>query len=218
MGKDRKKIQKKKAQKTAKQKAKKAQHKRQHGFRTPLALRGALQGPVHECWEAVELFDDMRGIGSVLMTRKAEHGQIVLGVFLLDVYCLGIKDAYIRLMPEAQYRHQLEQIKRGQKLAKTSPERARKLIEDTEAYARELGFEPHKDYQGAKKIFGDIDSGACQDTFEFGRDGQPLYFAGPYDNERFRKRIIRTLTEKCGPDGFHYVMPPADLPPDFFER
>jgi hypothetical protein len=218
MGKDRKKIQKKKAQKAAKQKAKKAQHKKPPGSRTPLALRGALQTPVYQCWEPIELFDQIRGLGSVIITRKAEHHNIVVGVFLIDAFCLGIKDAFIKLMPEEEYRQLIQQIKTHEGLRKTSPERARKLIEEAEAYARELGFTPHKDYQTAKKIFGDIDPGACPDTFEFGRDGMPVYIAGPHDSRRFRERVIRTLTQKLGQDGFHYVMPMGDdVPPDFFE-
>jgi hypothetical protein len=217
MGKDRKKIQKKKAQKAAKHKAKKSQHKAQQGSRTPFGLRTAIQSPVYQCWEPVELFDDMRGIGSVVITRKAEHHQIVMAVFLVDVFCLGIKDAYIRLVSEEGYQQHLRQMRGHQKLREISPERARKLVEDAEAYAAELGFKPHKDYRATKAIFGDIDAAACPDTFEFGRNGMPLYFAGPYDDRRFRERVIRTLTEKLGPDGFHYVTPKGDVPPDFFE-
>jgi hypothetical protein len=217
MGKDRKKIQKKKAQKAAKHRAKKTQNRSHHRERTPFGLRKAVQSPIYQCWEPVELFDDMRGIGSVVMARKTEHHQIVMAVFLVDVFCLGIKDAYIRLLSEEGYRQHLKQIKSHQKLREISPERARKLVEEAEAYAGELGFKPHKDYHAAKAIFGDIDASACPDTFEFGRNGQPLYFAGPYDDRRVRERVIRTLTEKLGPNGFHYVMPTDDVPPDFFE-
>lgn len=93
-------------------------------------------------------------------------------------------------------------MKNHHSMKKISPERARKLVEEMEAYARNLGLEPHKDYQAAKKIFGDINTDECPDTFEFGRDGKPLYFAGPYDNKRFRERVIRKLTESVGPMDF----------------
>ncbi len=216
MGQDRKKKQQKKSQKVAKYRAKKVEHRKHHSG-APRSLRGAFQAPVHECWEASHLFSHDRGIGSVLITRQTSGHQILLGVFLLDVFCLGVKNAFVKLMSKEEYRAQLQQLQTNEGLKATSPECARKLIEDAEAYARELGFTPHKDYQKAKNIFGEIDTAECSRTFEFGRDGKPLYFAGPYDSQAFQQRIIKTLTEKLGPEGFDYIMPIGAPPADFFD-
>jgi len=222
MGKDPKQKQRKKAQKAAKHKSKKAEHKKQLAIRgtgVSIGLRGAFQAPISQCWEPSQLFHRNSGIGAVVITRKTEHHKILIGVFLLDVFCLGVKDAYVKLLSAEEFRQHLQQIQIPNKLKLTSPERARKLIEGAEAYARSIGFEPHKDYHTAKKIFGEIDAAACPDTFEFGSDGKPLYFAGPYDDRKFRERVINTLTEKLGPDGFHFVMPMGDdIPPSFFDE
>lgn len=222
MGKDRKKIQKKKAQKAARQKAKKTQHKKNlsvRGSGSPLSIRAALQGPIYECWEPKQLFNRNVGIGQIVVTRKAPSHKILIAVFLVDVFCLGVKNAYIKLLHEEEYRLHIQQMKGQQSLKKISPERARKLVEEAEAYARNLGFEPHRDYQAAKKIFGDINPDGCPDSFEFGYNGKPLFFAGPYDNKKIRERVIRTLTESVGPDGFDYIMPLGeDIPPSFFEE
>jgi hypothetical protein len=221
MGKDRKKIQQKKAQKAARQRAKKAQHKQHLTVRGPgssLSLRGALQGPIYECWEPKQLFSRTAGIGPIVVTRKAPPHKILIGVFLIDVFCLGVKDAYIKLLYEEEYRLHIRQMKGHQSLKKISPERARKLVEEAETYARNLGFEPHRDYQAAKKIFGDINPEECSDSFEFGYNGKPLFFAGPYDNKKFRERVIKTLTQSVGPEGFEYIMPLGeDIPPSFLE-
>ena len=123
-------------------------------------------------------------------------------------------------MPKANDRPcaKLQQLRMREHLQAISPERARKLIESAEAYALDLGFKAHRDYQKAKKIFGDIDPQACPDEFEFGRDGKPLYFVGPHDSPKMQERIYRTLTEKLGPGNFDYVLSPFDqAPPEMLE-
>jgi len=218
MGKDRKKLQKKKAQKLAKIKAKKTQYKKtMQSIGAPLSMRGAFQTPIYQCWEPVQLFNRDRGIGSIVITRKTEQHKILMGVFLVDVFCLGVKDAFVKLFSESEYQAYLQQLRGHEKLRSISPACARKLVEEAEAYARDLGFEPHRDYHKTKKIFGDIDSEECSSSYKFGCDGKPLYFAGPYDDRKFRERVMKTLTDKLGPDGFDYVMPLGDAPPpDFF--
>jgi hypothetical protein len=79
------------------------------------------------------------------------------------------------------------------------------LIEGGVSYARGLGFEPHEDYRKAKKIFGEIDSSGCSRDFDYGRDGKPLYIAGPNDTLLFQQRVFRTLVRTCGKGNFHFV-------------
>jgi hypothetical protein len=86
------------------------------------------------------------------------------------------------------------------------PTYARKLVEGAEAYARELGFGPHPDYQLAKRIFADIDATACPTSFSFGKDGKPFFIVGPNDSPKKVKKILDTLTKCCGPDGFRYLV------------
>ena len=212
---DRKKFQKKKAKKAAKSKTKKAEYEKQRAIRGTggsLALRAAFQAPLYQCWEPGELFDRNRGIGSVVVTRKTPHHKIVMAVFLLDVFCLGVKNAHVDLVSDSAYQSTLQRIRTHERLQSISPECARKLVEDAEAYAQALGFAPHKDYHAAKGIFGDIEPTECSRCFEFGRDGKPLYIAGPHDKRAFRKSVMQTLTDKLGPEGFHYVMPLDDPP------
>lgn len=203
---DQKKLQKKKQKKAAKDKNRKA-NQRKKGLVTgavgKFAIKQALQAPVYECWEPMQLFD--QGIGTVTIARKTYHNEILMAAFLLDVFCLGVKNCYIKLMQEEEYRAGLENISDHEELLAIDPGCARKLIEETEGYAKELGFSPHKDYQFARKIFGEIERDACSREFTFGKDGKPFYMAGPNDNEAFSRKVIDKLTKKLGPDGFHYV-------------
>ena len=215
MGKDKKAKQQKRAQKSAKAKTRKTQHKKQimaQGGGVPTAWRGALHAPLYECWEPVDLFAHNKGLGTIVITRKTEQRQILIANFLVDVFCLGVKDAFIRLVREPEYRDFLQQLRMRESLKPISPERARKLVEEAEGYALDLGFKAHRDYQKAKKIFGDINPDDCPDEFAFGQNGLPLYIAGPFDNPRTQERIIKTLTDTRGPDGFHFVAAPGGKP------
>ncbi|WP_339135018.1 MAG: hypothetical protein WGN25_16850 [Candidatus Electrothrix sp. GW3-4] len=210
-----KKLQKKKAKQAAKSKARKTAQKQKglmSAFSRKLAMQQAFNAPVYECWEAEPLFDQDSdvGIGSVMITRKANNGDILAGVFLIDVYCLGIKDCFVRVFNEENYPSFLEKVNMQGKLKKIHPTCARKLIEKAGEYAANLGFSPHKDYREAKKIFGDIESAACPRSFEFGKNGKPFYMAGPYDKPSFVKNVVNKLAKKCGPDEYHYVAPMDD--------
>jgi hypothetical protein len=207
-----KKLQKKKAKQAAKSKARKTAQK-QKGLMAAvtrkLALQQAFNDPVYECWEAEHLFkqDSDVGIGSVIITRKSGNDDILMGVFLIDVYCLGIKSSCVRLLSDEKYREMLEHMSGQEGLKFIHPSCARKLIEQAGNYAGELGFAPDKDYREAKKIFGEIDSAACPRAFTFGKDGKPFYVAGPYDKPRFIKNVVDKLEKNCGPGGYDYVVP-----------
>jgi hypothetical protein len=75
------------------------------------------------------------------------------------------------------------------------------------AYAQDLGLAPHPDYTLVQQIWGDVDASACTTHFEFGREGKPFFVAGPHDTPGRCRTIIATLIQRCGIDGFHYLVP-----------
>jgi hypothetical protein len=203
---DEKRRQKKLAKKTAKRKAKLSYKKDAHisesaGYQN---IAPALNSPVHECIVPEGLFEV--GIGNVLISRKMPDGNVAFSIFLLDVFCLGIKNAYFFIMSQSEYDDKIRRIKQDADFINFPPECIRKLVESAEAYAADLGFNPHPDYRSATKIFGDIDAGKCPMNFEFGKDGRPLFISGPNDTQAKCMKIMETLTKSRGPGGFHYMI------------
>lgn len=43
---------------------------------------------------------------------------------------------------------------------------------------------------------------------EFGKDGQPFYISGPYENP---DKILKTLRENVGEGNFHYVISTSEF-------
>jgi hypothetical protein len=67
------------------------------------------------------------------------------------------------------------------------------------AYARGLGFQPADAFDDEAVAFlGDWDGPG---RIEFGKDGQPFYLNGPYDNPA---AVLRTLERSVGAGNFQF--------------
>ncbi|MBO0800042.1 MAG: hypothetical protein J2P31_14570 [Blastocatellia bacterium] len=203
---DPKKRQKKLAKDRAKRKAKavanrRAQHRRSpSNQRAALGLELAARSPIHECYvnENIMTPGSSPGMGTVIVSRKTSAGIIAAGVYLLDVFCLGVKDAFARPMTREEYRDTISGISRQESMKKVEPAVAKKLVENAVAYARNLGFEPHPDFRLAQKLLEDIDASSCTMEFTFGDRGKPHFISGPYDSQARIAQIKETLERTCG--------------------
>ena len=149
-----------------------------------------------------------QGIGSLLISRQLPNGSVAFGCFLLDRYCLGVKDAFGDIRTKDEYEEKFLRGNRAKyKQIDLSPATARKFVEGCVAYAADLGFAPQGDYAKVKAIFGDINPADSDETLEYGQDGKPHFIAGPRDGPARCRQIIAILTHRCGEDGFHYTIP-----------
>ncbi len=174
--------------------------------------------PIHECFVADNLFSF--GIGELVVARRSHSGDIAFSAFLLDVFCLGVKDAMFLVMPENEYEQKFKtgmaaNASRG--FVKLHQASAKKLLDDLVKYSKELGFTPHPDYKNAYDIFGDIDASVSPEKYTYGKKGKPFYKNGPYESEADIERILNTLTKSCGTDGFDILLRLGDdMDDDFF--
>jgi len=211
---DQKKRQKKLEKQKAKQKAKKRALARQASQNLASQFkRAADEAPILHCVTIADIWD--QGIGNVLISRKLSGGRVAFVAFLVDIYCLGVKDVIMNVLPADRYRQEMfGRLNKKYKLLKLKPECLRKLVEGSVDFAADCGIAPHRDYRTARLIFGDVDATACTREFEFGKDGKPFFFAGPRDSEFRCREIMSKLEASCGPDGYHFVMPVMEPPDD----
>ncbi len=205
---DEKRRQKKLARKAAKRKKVLREKKASQREMDATSLRGlihlASNSPIHECLVPKGIFD--LGLGDVIISRKMPDGSIAASVFLVDTYCLGVKNCFFRVVSPYEYESRMTDLRQEEGVEGVEPEYAVKLIEDAVSFAKGLGFNPHKEYPLVKKIFGNIDPSACPSKFEFGKDGNPFYVSGPNATQADSDRIISLLNERFGPEGFHYMV------------
>jgi len=205
---DPRKRQKQQERRAAKRKAKHHQLARDRQAGLAEQLETAARYPVLHSWATEDFWT--QGMGWVCLSRELPNGSVAFAVFLVDRYCLGVKDVLAAVGPRSAYENRIVRKTRSDYTVRDlSPAATRKLVEGAVGYAGALGLHPHPDYQKARHIFGDIDPAESAEEFEFGKDGQPFFIAGPRDTPERCRQILRTLLQACGPDGFHYLMPVA---------
>lgn len=192
------------AKRNARQAARKKRAKQQSGGGSRFAQLGCTRGelersPVHAAYVGDSVFTI--GIGPAIIARNLPDGRIAAGIFLVDAYCLGIKDAFLMVQSSFEFEDIIETKFDTEDLKPVEPAYARKLVDDSIAYARDLGFEPHADFREASVVLGGIDPGECTEEFTFGHNGKPFYVSGPKDSEAKSRRIVAHLKSRCGPDG-----------------
>lgn len=201
---DPRKRQKKLERKTAARKQKKKTMARLEQHLAGEEVASAAQGQLLHCTMGNSIEKD--GIGAVTISRTLPNGSVGVSVFLVDKWCLGVKDAYFRVMPRTDYDIQRHQTNSRHPVREVAPEKARKYVECAVEYAQKLGFPPPPDYQIARVMFGDIDASKCKETFEFGKDGKPFYANGPSESAARVAQIMDTLRRTCGEGGFHFLL------------
>ena len=145
------------------------------------------------------------GLVGVLVARETRRGgdEVSVAGYLVDTYCLGVKDALPpRRMSGRRLHRRVEDFFDGFEgpPVEVPIELARHLVWGAVDYARGLGFEPHPDLRLASGHLGPLD-GPC--AIGFGHEGKPYYIQGPYDDAG---RILRTLERTVGRDNFHFLV------------
>ncbi len=202
---DPKKRQKKLARKEAKRKEKRQAIAREQTVSIPDRIRASTSAPILDCFVSSTLFGE-EGIGWVLVSRELQHRKVALGAFLIDRFCLGVKNALADVRNRSDYERRFVERIQGQNPQEIDLAKARKIVNDAVDYARSIGFSPHDDYHRAVLIFGDEDGSSCEENFEFGKDGAPHYMSGPNDSEERIQQIIHTLNQTCGEGNYHFVI------------
>jgi hypothetical protein len=146
--------------------------------------------------------DDVPDLVSVLVIREHRYDKLIACAYLVDAQCLGVKDA---LGPRELDRAELDGFVARQYVAYDRPPRraplelARELVFGAEAYARTLGFEPHRDFERCRDQLGAW-SGPSQ--IVFGYRGKPLFIRGPHDDA---VAVVDALERSVGAEDFDFV-------------
>lgn len=163
--------------------------------------------PLLECLIPVE-WQNTEMVHQICVARRSPIGYVAAGVYLVDLGCLGVKNAYATVFSsEAEYRRELVAVlKRGQEMRTADLDLIAKIIEEAITYAQTLGFSPHKDIRQANMVMGtEARPENCDIEVPVGgSDGKPFFFAGPYDNV---ERVMRTLDRSVGHGHYHFFAP-----------
>jgi hypothetical protein len=167
----------------------------------------AANAPIRLCLLSEELFET--GMGTLVLARGNLGGGATVAIFLLDTFCLGVKEVVFETMQPEQLRLYVDHMDAASRMVPVEPAYALKLLVDLVHWSRELGFDPPRLFAAAERLFGDVAAQACETVFEFGQNGKPLYVAGPNDSAAVSKLRMQRLQERLGEGAYDYLVPVA---------
>lgn len=171
----------------------------------------ARKSPVYEC-----LIDEQwrqTQFTPVIVSRQKASGRLIVGVYIVDLQCLGVKNtSYYHDMDVYEYQEFVQRMANGmdQHFVPIEPNLCFNIIYGAVEFAEDCGFPPHKDFFVTEYILDDVESVEYIEV-PLGKDGKPFYFAGPYDDSR---KILETLAKNVGPGNFDFVADIGGLDPD----
>lgn len=176
----------------------------------PKATSWLYQCPSWPVYEVLlsEDWDKEGALPTMLVARQSPRsGKIAAAAFLVDLGCLGVKSAFVRICksPDDYTRRVRDALSNDQTLLPAEFNLVAKIIAAGLAYGQSLGFSPDPEYEQASLLLAGADPAASDVEVPMGGpQGKPLYIPGPYDNI---ERIATTLVRAVGEDGFEVREP-----------
>lgn len=159
--------------------------------------------PIGKCYIAPPDWQES-GMAHVIVTRVRPSGNLVMGAFLVDTFCLGVKDAgYHENMALSDFEEYLSNYKKGMGLEEISYNEAHNIIYGAMAFAEEGGIKPAKEFDPAGYILEEDTDDIPLIEYDFGKNGKHFLVVNP---DRKEMPYCHILKKKLG-DDFEYVMP-----------
>lgn len=167
---------------------------------------------IAECWISTDWQD--HGMCTITVARQHTNGNMTFGVYLLDTYCLGLKNTNaIFSKPAYEYKDIIETM------FSQHPDKmqidyvlAHNIIYGAIAYAEDLGFKPEKDWALSQFILEEDTEDIELIEVEFGKNGKPCFINGPFDNIN---SVLAKLNKSVGEGNYEFVM--IDGGDDYFD-
>jgi len=143
------------------------------------------------------------GLTPVVLARQQAEDKVIFGVYMVDLYCLGVKDAYCNGdFSLKQFQSNLAKMCSG------APEPcdlglAHELVYGAINFARRYGFEPHPDFALASWVLDAPETHPQKYELAFGKDGKPFFISGPHDDV---ERIVAKLRRTAGDGNFDFLV------------
>jgi SEC-C motif len=158
--------------------------------------------PVEACYLNADW--KQQGLARIVVTRSQENGKIMVAAFLVDTFCLGVKNAFCN---EGLGRRQIEaQLLPGyyqnEEPTRVGINYVKEIIYGAVDYARDLGFDPHPDFELSRHVLGAEEINRTRSLKFGGPEGKPLYVAGPDDDAA---AILQKLRNGLGKNGFNFI-------------
>ncbi|MBQ7691669.1 MAG: hypothetical protein IJT30_10845 [Muribaculaceae bacterium] len=158
------------------------------------------------CYVSENLEENCEGI--VVVSRKHNGGRVSFAAFLLDTYCLGVKDTYFNLRMEPEdFDDFIDGMNDQIGITECSYDEAHNWVWGAVAWAEEGGIGPHKNFALTQMMLDEDTDDVPLIDLPFGRDGKHLLMANSIDE---LQKYMPILRERLG-DDVDFTLPPPDF-------
>lgn len=170
--------------------------------------------PVVECligenWQEV-------GMATIVVARRHTNGNYTLGIYLVDTFCLGLKDSVYKFNIKAEeYEEYKELLSVSSGMLVISYNEAHNIIYGAIAYAEELGIQPCKEFSLTQYLLEEDTDEIPLIEYTFGKDGKPcLIVASALEGSRYLPVIEAAIGDdfRYFIQGNEYVFKDDDYP------
>lgn len=162
--------------------------------------------PIHECFMVKD--DQGAGVVMIVVVRKHANGHLTGAHFLVDLWCLGVKDSLLFCnLPEHEYEMKVKADYEEEdiELEYIDYPRAHTLIYGAMAFAGKYGFRPHKSFDSCRMVLAPEEELPIDGSVVFGCEGKPTFVASEDDDFSKINKIIATLEKTAGPGNYDYL-------------
>lgn len=160
--------------------------------------RGLEIGP---CYVSEEL--EKTGEGIVVVTRLHKGGKHTVGFFLVDTFCLGVKDAGYRVrMEDYDFDLFMERFE-GEGMREVPYDEAHNLIYGAIAFAEEAGISPDKSFTTAQYVLEEDTDDIPLIEYTYGKDGMHFLVAG---SQLEASRYLPLMKKNLGEGNYRFVV------------
>lgn len=155
---------------------------------------------ISSCWEEA-------GLASILVARTHTNGNFTVGMYLVDLKCLGVKySEFLFNISAVEYSNLKEEMMGEFEVEKVDYKLVHNIVYAGFEYADDYGFSPHKKFAVSRYILEeDSEDIELMDIHCGGDDGKPLYVQGEYDDEIFANSVRGQLEKTAGPGNYNFI-------------
>lgn len=184
-----------------------AKNKKQKTAQQPLTPKEFIRTkarslPIYKCW--INNNWKEQGMANVIVSRIQSNGNFTFAVYLVDLFCLGIKDTFFNINMEKQmFDNCVRNFDDANQMIEIDYVLAHNIIYASIEYAEDLGFYPHQDFIFTSKYIIEEDT----EDFEYieiecGDNGRPHFVMSDFYNNAQTKAIINQLDKSVGSGNF----------------
>lgn len=143
------------------------------------------------------------GISQIIISRIRPSGNLSVGIFLVDTFCIGVKDAtYYTNMSEVDFEDLIKRYEYGPGLEIISYNEAHNIIYGAIGFAEEGGIKPAKDFKIAQYVLEEDTEDIPLIEYEFGKNGKHFLVI---NSDKREMPYFHQLKKTLGED-FKFVM------------